>query len=339
METSPAPQNTGEKSILEKLTNLSNVLSVKGEFQYNYENNSVSGNSNGFNVSEVTLFYAGEATRNLSFWVQETLAGEGGTELEEARAQYNFYKDPTHYFALRVGQMHTSFEEGFGAFDRPIGISAPLALTASYPNSSAFSLDASQIGIQGFYNFDKTRIIGTVLNGIDPTGSGTSFSDDNNAKDFSVGLEHIFNESGSSLSFYYYHGLQSDNLFTGNDTFERVALAGNYTYDPIALDLIAGLVYGRDHGSGTTIESKGAFLECDKKILDELFALARYDFLSPNNAGETNNDIHAGTIGLVYTIQEHARLAAEYQYIRDNGLTLVPGKDDHRLTLDFMFLF
>ncbi len=335
-----APQPTPEQSMLEKISNISNVLSVKGEFQYSYMNTSGSGNSNNFSVGEVDLFYAGEATHNLSFFVHETLASQGATsELEEAKLQYNFYNDSTHYFALRVGQMHPIYEDGFGAFDRSIGISSPLALTASYPNTSAFSLDAPQIGVQGYYNFDKTRVILTGVNGVDSTGDGTAFPSNDNAKDFSLGIEHIFNESGSSLSLYYYHGMQINNLFPGNDTYQRVALGGNYTFVPVSLDVMAALVYGNDHGSGTSIESKGAFLECDKQIKDALWALARYDYLNPNNTTGSNTDIHSGTVGLVWAIMEHGRLSGEYQYTRDNSETLYSGKDNHQVTLDLQFIF
>lgn len=335
-----APQPTAEQSMLEKLSNISNVLSVKGEFQYSYTNTSNGGNSNTFSVGEVDLFYAGEATNNLSFFVHETLAGQGATsELEEAKLQYNFYKDSSHYFALRVGQMHAIYEDGFGVFDRSIGISSPLALTAAYPNASAFNLDEPQIGVQGYYNFDKTRIIVTGLNGVDSTGDGTAFPSNDNAKDFSFGIEHIFNDSGSSLSLYYYHGMQINNLYPGNDTFQRVALGGNYTIVPVTLDIMAALVYGNDQGSGTSLESKGAFLELDKQIKDDLWALARYDYLNPNNNTGSNSDIHSGTVGLVWAIMEHGRLSGEYQYIRDNGETLYTGKDNHQVTMDLQFIF
>lgn len=164
---------------------------------------------NGFVVPDVTLFYAGPLTKNLSLFTEIEFADIDETEVQVFGEWFS--GNPEHFLTFRLGQMHTLSRVGWGGFDRPTGITTPDALNARNLTTSPvpFRIGEDQRGADVAYNFTpESRAILGVYNGVNQTGAGNEFAgngsgDIDNAKDVLAAFEQMFGESGFTVFGYY----------------------------------------------------------------------------------------------------------------------------------------
>ena len=164
---------------------------------------------NGFRTPDVTLFYAGALTKNLSLFAEVEFVDFDETEVQVFGEWFSGNPDP--YFTLRMGQMHTLSRIGWAGFDRPTGITTPDVLAARKLTTSpvSFRVGEDQRGIDAAYAFSPdSRVIVGVYNGVNQAGAGNEgngagFGDDNNAKDVLLAFEQMLRESGFALFGYY----------------------------------------------------------------------------------------------------------------------------------------
>jgi hypothetical protein len=162
---------------------------------------------NGFWTPDVTIFFAGAITQNLSLFAELEFSDE--TEVQVFGQYVN--GTPDQWLSIRLGQMHTLPRVGWGGFDRPTGITTPDALSIRRLTLSPvpFRINEDQRGIDLSYNFTpESRIIAGVYNGVnfgghgnEGTGAGDNprFGDNDNAKDLLLAYEQMIGQSGFTL--------------------------------------------------------------------------------------------------------------------------------------------
>ncbi|GEM_PF-6394122 len=328
---------------------LGDTISLRSRFRYKYVSRADRKTDNEFNLHDVTMFYTGNALEDLSYFVEANLVESGGpSSVEVAQVQYNF-GDAERGAFVRAGQMHLIDRVGFGAIDRPITISNPL-IRATAINKVAFNQNGRGVELGGRWH--DTTLLGQVFNGVTSSGddapedSSTGRQDENNKKDFTIGLEHLFGDSGSGVSGYWVHG-EIPRTSDGNKdtTYNLGEFFGNYYYADWHLNLLAGGMLRRDSVFGTTIlspsESVGLFLEADKRLLrnwhgGDLWTALRYDQLDPSNR-QGKDAIHGMTASLIFPWKEYTRLSLEYTF-QDHASTT--SKDElNQLLAELQFNF
>jgi len=305
---------------------LGDTISMRSRFRYQYVSRADRKTDNEFNLKDVTMFYTGNALEDLSYFFEANLVENGGpSSMEVAQVQYNF-GDAEQGAFVRAGQMHMIDRVGFGAIDRPITISTPLIRTTTI-NKMAFNQNGRGIELGGRWH--DTTLLGQVFNGVTSSGDDTPENnsngrqDENNKKDFTVGLEHLFGDSNSGVSSYWVHGeIPRTSAGDKDTTYNLGSLFANYYYTDWHLNLLAGGMLRRDSVFGTTIlrpsEARGFFLEADKRLAKDLYhgdlwTALRYDQIDPSNR-EGRDAIHGVTASLIFPWKEYTRLALEYTY-------------------------
>ena len=262
--------------------------------------------SSQFEFNELTLYpLTGSWGKNFASLGEFSMAPDDVFETENAYVRFDTNMG-AGIFQARVGIMHPW--EGFGASDRPISLSRPLIQKSTATGNPFFLWNLDQFGIEAGYYYRPT---GTALslnlwNGIiwkedtstaEPAQGGgltkTQGDPGANDKDFQAVLTQIFpNEAGATL--YYYRGVipvPNPNVaaITTRDTFDRFAAYGNYWVLPKTVNLLAGVGYGKesltDSSLGPTMgKSKGYFVEADYHLnLNDLGVAARYDSFDPSD--------------------------------------------------------
>ena len=330
----------------EELTKFTNYFSARGRTRVVYSKSSGSRGRLSFSEDtqpNVTLFYAGPVTRNLSFFFEFPFEPAG--ELEVGQMTFNLGKSDGFFFS-RIGQFHQFSRVGFGALDRPISLSNAQVFNVMV---NGFRPRLDNVGVEVGYSWGHLTGLVQVTNGIKTTGGAANEGlDPNNHKDVGVLLEYLIPHHTASVSLLYVYGqapTPTDSegtavLGAGNTKYNRAYAFADYTFESIGLRPIVGGGIGSDNqfitniGQGTTGTAGGAalltaanstswftFLELDQKILDTLYASARFDYNDPTNKAEAVSSTRKtwmGSGGLVWSVQKYFRLAGEYQ-ISDNA--------------------
>ena len=306
---------------------------------------------NGFRAPDVTVFYSGALTKNLSLFTEIEVADVDETELQVFGEWFS--GNPDHYFTARIGQMHTLSRIGWAGFDRPTGITTPDALAAAKLTTSpvSFSVGADQRGVDLAYSFTpESRAIVGVYNGVNQQGSGIAgngagFGDNDNAKDVLVAFEQMLGESGFTLFGYYgtwdqaagtvVNGvpLPDNNKFT-EFNFLRAGATASWVFnlfDPKTVgssELQAGYMFAKDfypksYPVGPTFNGKDRngqafWIGVEQRLPHSSAVFYRYDHVSRSNeASGGERQRHA--LGAVYTYEQYLRLSLEGFYYDQNS--------------------
>jgi hypothetical protein len=304
-------------------------------------------NRNGFRVPDITVFYAGALTKNLSLFTEIEFADIDETEVQVFGEW--FAGSAERFLTVRMGQMHTLSRVGWGGFDRPSGITTPDALAAQKLTTSPvpFRVGEDQRGLDVAYNFTPaSRLIAGVYNGVNHEGignehNGAGFGDSDNAKDVLLAFEQMFGESGFTLFGYYGTWDQSagtrynsqGNVTTGTPflttaddkdqtqfNFLRVGATASWVFklfDPKQVglsELQGGYMYAKDfYPSALPFEDRDGHAfwgGLEQRLPHSSAVFYRYDQVSRSNEA-TGGARRRHTLGGVYTYQDYLRLALE----------------------------
>lgn len=307
------PNEMNERQVVEQI---GNFVSMRGRFRYTTVQSSGSPTTSGFNVNDVTLFYAGSVLERYAGFIE--IEREAEDDIALTAHFQGQWGSANSFWGLRGGPMHWIQRAGVAGFDRPTGISTPLAFSAANTagtNAVPFRINKDQIGLEGFYVRGRNRLSAQVLNGINRNGGGTGGDTEDAAKDFVVTYSRIFDNVASGLTAMAYYGTLGRD--TGSATprhFMRLAASANKVWNDN--ELIAGATYARDNDLGATnpsITGQAFFVGVQRFFRsNDLAVFGRFDYLEPN--GDAANDqLQAFTLGAVLPVGNPAyfRLALE----------------------------
>ncbi len=224
-------------------------------------------------------------------------------EIEVENAYVRYVKgDADRFCEVRFGVFHPF--EGFGASDRPLGLSRPLiqtqAATDGRGTKNGFHpWGYDQAGVEAGVQIHDTSVSLTVFNGLienaeDPAQGSklkkAAGSPTENNKDFQLFVNQFIGTSDAAVSAYLYQGYLSnggENLY--QDSFNRYAL---YVTVPLSVvDVLAGYGGGSEDVSGATktANSSGGFVEIDGAVQDNIAAGARLDVYDPTDLVADNS--------------------------------------------------
>ncbi len=288
--------------------------------------------SNQLTFHEVTLYPAtGSWGKHFSSLIEMSFAPDEFPEIENAYVRYVTGTED-RFFTLRMGIFHPF--EGYGASDRPLGLSRPLiqGTPANFNQSTFFKpWGFDQAGFELGYTVNNTAIRFTVFNGLfsemnkaEPAQGGDlkkePGSPSYNRKDFQIFVTHLFTDNGGGISAYFYSG--SLDLPTGmrtpetfQDTFQRYAIYGSY---PVQKALIlAGYQYGKDkafnYPASQDFNSAGFFGELDYNVSDALWLGGRFDEFDPATK-RADNEALAISAFANYSFNNGLQFIGEYKH-------------------------
>lgn len=268
--------------------------------------------------NEFTVFaMAGALTKNLSSFSELAIAPGEPIEIENAYVRYTTGEENSH-FSARAGVFHPF--EGYGASDRPIGLSRPLfqSVAADQSGSTYFtSWGFGQMGAELGYTLQNTSIRAAVLSGIyvNPEEGGASpaiggelvkpsGTPSDGSLDFQLFANQILTEDGGGISAYLYAG-QVD-LPTGSEAadsawfqnkFLRYAIYASYPIERATI--LAGYQQGTDNqwdpgawAKGKDFNSAGWFAEANYTPLDLFGIGVRYEMFDPSG-DKSDNEVNA----------------------------------------------
>jgi hypothetical protein len=330
-------------------------------------------NRNGFLTPDyvtrpnLSLFYAGSLTKNLSMYSQIGIFDSDRTVVQAFGQWFSGAAD--RYFTARLGQMHTLSRVGFGGFDRPTGITTPDLLASKLTTTPVpFRVEQDQRGMDVAYSFTAdSRLIAGIYNGIAQNGSsnegaGAGFGDSDNAKDVLVAFEQMFGDSGFTLFGYY--GTWDQKAGTAYDSRGNVTTGAPFltTVDDkdqtefnfirlgatasVVLELLDPKKVGRTELQGGYMYAKD-FYPTDLPFKDrDGYALwagveqrlphasavfYRFDWVQRSHEASGGARLRH-TLGAVYTLQQYLRLAAE-------GFIYDQDSDSFGILLQAMFAY
>jgi hypothetical protein len=247
-------------------------------------------NQNDLQFMEITLYpITGALTPNLSSLVELSNSSEDFWELENAYVRYNVGKED-NYFSARIGIFHPF--EGFGAFDRPIGLSRPIFQGAAPPkvaNAANNTLNKNlstefqpwgfdEVGAELGWSYHNTFVRGTIFSGIyaentdrgwtgQPAQGGSLVKPNKfgGMFDFQFTATQLLTEDGGGISAYLYRGqadmpgefdsLNIEPTVFYQNTFMRYALYASYPIEKALL--LGGYQSGTDHSWNAKTHSLG----------------------------------------------------------------------------------
>ena len=286
-----------------------------------------------------------------------------GEEIEIANAYIRgVYGDEKGWFQGRIGVMHPW--EGFGASDRPIGISRPLIQETQAAGSPFLVWAVPEMAVEGGYYsaISGTSIAARIGNGILWTedgeaegAQGGALSKDpslpaSNSKSYQLVLNQILLKESGVTAYYYRTSVPSPNPVANpppaaltTDTLERMTLYANAYVWPKTVNLLAGYGWGEDRLDDPTLnpdagKSRGWFGQVDYFPIEHELALGvRYDVLDPSKNVDRNS-VNAIAAFANWMPRPGLQVLCEYRRTStEAGAT--PGEDkDDRLQLLFTFI-
>ena len=303
-----------------------NYLAVGARMQYDWEKTRGAPTStSGFSLPSVGVFYAGPFGRNLSGFLELEHGPEN--EIERVAHVSVLWGTQRRYGGFRFGQMHYLAEWGVAGFDRPIGISAPLAIAGPITNGVPFTLGEHQLGAEAFYVAGANRLSAMVLNGVNALGMG-AVSDADTRKDLVLTDQVLIDNAGSGIQAAAYYG-----TIVGLDTasallnthFWRLGITANKIFN--RFEVLGALIYGKDTSlpfGGTspfptaTDKGLGYWLSGQYTLANGtepgLTLFGRYEHVNPNTAEANlaNRRLVAGAV-LPISLPQYLRWALEYR--------------------------
>ena len=317
----------------ETSNNLGDYLAARTQVRADYKTsdpgtpNSTKTSNAQMTFHELTVYpISGAYGKDLSSLVELSFLPDNYAEVENGYVRYDYATNSTSFVSFRAGIFHPF--EGYGASDRPLGISRPFfqTTTANQNQSSLFTpWGYDEAGVEVGYTMEKTSFRITMFNGILPSGepaqggnlskSTTSQSRDN--KDVQLFVNHALTDNGGGLSGYAYFGkVDLTNGTTYKNSFQRYAIYASY---PVQKALLLG---GYQNGSDTyldpvavttsTFSSTGFFAEANYNISDPLWVGLRFDAFDPST-NKSNNEVNGITAVANYYYDNGLQFIAEYQ--------------------------
>ncbi len=359
------PDEIGQK---EEPFNLGEFFAARSQTQYTYSTHKfdVVAGKNGSNsqleLKEITLYpLTGSWGGNFGSLAELSMAPDDVFEVENAYVRA-VYGDADGWYHGTLGVMHAW--EGWGASDRPLGLSRPLFQKQTAKGSPFFLWSLDEVAIEGGYHSVKTgtSISARIGNGIvwneagdaaEPAQGGALKKADapgKQDKSYQIVLNQIVRKE-SGFTAYYYRGtvpFPAPNPVPANitkDTFHRLAAYANWFAVPKKVNLLAGYGYGKDSladsnvtGGADVGKSSGYFAEADYHVTENRLALgARYDGFDPSNKVTHNNQKMFGLFAN-YTPVEHLQFIGEYSQ-KKTEQTAGGENKDNQFAVNFIFIF
>ena len=363
------PDEIGQK---EPAFNMGDFFTARLQYTYTYSDHKAPNKKNDSSNSqlefkEVTLYpLTGSWGENFGSLVELSMAPDDVFEVENAYVR-GVAGDAKGWWQGKVGVMHPW--EGWGASDRPLGVSRPLIQKQkANPGSPFFLWNLDEMAIEGGHHSvtTGTSFAARIGNGIiwkeDGSGTAEPAQGGNIAKpnepgkkdkSFQIFVNQIIGkESGATLYFYRgtvpFPGPDATGTYTPpitKDTFDRLALYGNAFVVPKTLNLLAGYGRGKDSlgdsavaGGANVDKSSGYFVEADYHVKENYLAFgARYDTFDPSNK-VSHNDQNMFAVFANYTPVRHLQLITELSH-KKTELTAGGENKDNQLQLLGIFIF
>jgi len=290
----------------------------------------------------------------LGNWASESEIS-GGTDEIEVENGYLRYTggNAKTYWHVRGGIFHPF--EGYGASDRPLGLSRPFIQSKVTKNANGdkngwrpWGFDQS--GFEAGISHANTYISAAVFNGlmenaVDPAQGGglkkQKGSPTENDVDFQLFVNQFIpvGKTDVAVSGYYYNGrlsLGAMDSLAQND-FQRYAL---YLTIPIqSVQLLGAYSGGKDtyKMTGVSIDNKGFFVELDNEFNENVGAGVRYDWFDPSD--KTSNDIASAVSTFVNVpLNNGIQFLAEYKYSKtEMGANL--DEKDNSINIRSIYIF
>ena len=317
-------------------------------------------NTNQFTFAEITLYPAtGAYGKYLSSLIEMSFLPDEAAEIENGYVKVSFGKEK-QYFTAKAGIFHPF--EGYGASDRPLGLSRPLfqTTTANFNQSTAFKpWGYDQTGIELGYSINNTFIRATIFNGIvGTTGKPAQGGALNKAKtdlsyndkDLQLTITQILADNGGGITGYFYSGKVDLNtgLTGGTDpklfqnSFTRYAFYASYPFQNALL--LGGYQKGQDDSfnktlktKGDTFNSNGFFGELDYKVDEPIWLGLRYAQFTPAE-NISNNKINNVTGIVNYSFDNGLQLIGEYNYkSSEKGVNLTQKDNSFQLRIIYIY--
>lgn len=317
------PEEIGEVA---EVVKVQNYIAGGGKLQFEYNKpEGASADVSAFSLPSVTLFYAGPVGRRFAAYFE--LEHGAGSEVERIGQISGLWGSEQRYGGFRVGQMHYLAEWGLAGFDRPSGISSPLAIDGSVTGAVPFALGEHQMGAELYYVRGSNRLSAQVLNGINPEGAG-SMGDADTKKDFLVTDQMLIDSAGSGIQGVVYYGSLvglDASAPAQNSHFLRLGITANKIIGNF--ELLATLIYGKDSdlpvGGGSPFASAqnkgiGYWLSGQytfgRAAETPLTLFSRYESVDPNTetSADANRRFVLGAV-LPINIPQYLRWALEFR--------------------------
>jgi len=232
-------------------------------------------------------------------------------EVENAYLRYVWGGEKT-FFEVRGGIFHPF--EGYGASDRPLGLSRPMIQSKGTYNSNG---DANgwhpwgydQTGVEAGLSTGSTSVSLAVFNGLldnaaDPAQGSHGLAKDSssptyNDMDFQVFANQFISNTDAAVSGYYYNGHISLGESLVQNDFQK--WAGYVTLPYKNFSLMGAYSGGSDTYTLDTVDinNQGFFIEVDNYINEKIGVGARYDSFDPNT--DVDKDVTSGFTAFVNT--------------------------------------
>ncbi len=331
----------GYEKTWEELSKFQDYVSVRARSGAIYRRqsgvNTFSFSDAGAPPPDMTLFYAGPISRNISMF-SEFAFDPDAAAFEVGQAMLHFGTSD-RFFTVRSGKFHDFGKVGAGGLDRPIGISFNQAVTKFI---NGYRPRTDQIGVEAGYSWGGFTGLVQATNGIKPTGDAVGGEvDPNTQKDIGLLLEYLIPNHEASVSALFVYGQAPTPQNNAGAAvagavptkYARGYLFADYTFESIGLKPIVGFSIGSDNqfitGIGTTKAALTSgsrstswitFAEFDQRITDTLYGIARFNYFDPTNKAESSAGTArtwVGTGGFAWSFQRYGKLTAEYT-VTDN---------------------
>lgn len=270
-----------------------------------------------FSMPDLTLYpLTGSFQKHWATLAEIGLAPDETPEIENAYVR-GVWGAERFWFEARSGIFHPI--EGFGASDRPLGVSYPLFQTqgAQRTQDTLFRMTGlDRVGAEAGLQWWNTSLTVQVVNGLktvaregEIAATGITPLTDNR-KDLMVFVNQILGDR-SGVSLYWAHGITRPPIDeaafiagTSEDTwsnlYDRLAGFGSFGVGPMTF--LGGASLGFDQsrdpatGAKSRFRSGGAFVEVDGSLSSGATAFVRLDYFDPSFA-TSRNDQRAITVG------------------------------------------
>jgi hypothetical protein len=201
--------------------------------------------TDGFSVPSASLFAAGPLGKNFGAYLEFERVSDASIDLIGSIS--GLWGRENRYGGFRIAQGHMLFAAGgVAGFDRPTGISAPLAYDESVTEAIPLRLGGDQTGAELFAVFGgRNRTAVQVLNGL-VLGSGMEGAAVSK-KDIVLTNQLMWDDAGSGLGLAAYIG-NASGLVTQQPNegrrFYRLSATANKIVD--RFEVMSGYLYGKD---------------------------------------------------------------------------------------------
>ena len=338
------PEQIGKEEVTE--FNLGDYFSGRVQARYTVSHvsdesvdPSSSSTTNTFEMREITLYpVTGSFMKYFATETEISFAPDELVELENAYLR-GVLGNQEMWLEARFGLWHPF--EGFGASDRPIGVSRPFFETsgANHNQDTLVRIwGTDQVGFEVGGQWRDTSLTVSVVNGLqteveDERVVGVGITpDQDKRKDVLVFANQII-AGRSGVSALWMHGtvrlpidpmgfVAGTSEATFRDTYDRLALFGSAGIG--IFTALAGGEVGWDDardpvsGQASSFRSQGAFLEGDAAVATFLAPFLRLDYFDPSTDKDDNERLGA-TLGASLYL-DWVSLIPELQYRWAAGL-------------------